>query len=70
VRKERYVGARVFAWKVCLCANDEMGSGEVVQSGEDLRGVESWVERDLSLLVSSDIPIKDASNISPVSPPA
>jgi hypothetical protein len=47
VCKERYVGARIFSWKVRLCANDEMGRREVVQGGEDLRGVESRVERDL-----------------------
>jgi hypothetical protein len=45
--EERYVRSRVFAWKVRFSADDEMGCGEVVERGKDLRCVESRVQWDL-----------------------
>lgn len=42
--KERYIRSRVFAWEIGLGANNEVAGFEVIESGEDLRSIEGWVQ--------------------------
>jgi hypothetical protein len=68
MRKEGDVGPRIFAGEVRFGADYEVWSREVIQGGEDLRSIESWIQWDLYLMDQLPLPPRSVRSFTSIAP--